>query len=197
MLSYLVLSQVKIITTPIFSAILINQFFRPQQWLCLFLMALGIVLVQVGSTAGSPELSVTLPHSHSAISGVASMLFAGFCVAFAGVYMETILKSSPNSFMVRNAQLACYSCICATMGLVWRINVDFKDFFLGYHELVWVLVVLQATGGFLVAWCVRMASTVAKNYAQGLGFLTASTIPLFSSPRPLNYQVGSAQHIRM
>ena len=92
--------------------------------------------------------------------------------------------------MVRNAQLAWYSCICATLGLLWRSNLDFKDFFKGYNEWVWVLVVLQATGGFLVAWCVRMASTVAKNYAQGLGFLTASTIPLFSSARAINYQVG-------
>lgn len=47
------------------------------------------------------------------------MLLAGSCSAFAGVYIEAVLKTSEKSFMVCKAQLAAYTCLLALDGLVW------------------------------------------------------------------------------
>ncbi|KAJ8066485.1 hypothetical protein OCU04_005545 [Sclerotinia nivalis] len=186
---YLVLSQIKIIIAPIFATIFLKQAFRPQQWLCLILMTVGMVLAQVGSVSPAIKSSAGSLNSHNMVVGVMAMVLAGCCVALAGVYMEMVLKAS-RSMMVRNAQLAWYSCACGILGLLCWSKIDLRVFFHGYRELVWVLVMLQAIGGFLVSWCVRLTSTVAKNYAQSFGFLIALTIPIFDLSHAVNYQLS-------
>ncbi|KAL1876489.1 hypothetical protein Daus18300_002733 [Diaporthe australafricana] len=187
-LTYLMLSQAKLILTPVFSKALLKQTLQPHQWLCLLVMATGIVLVQISSTARSFGGLSANEAGGDMIFGTVSMLLAGVCSAFASVYMEAVLKNSGHSlnFMVRNAQLAAYTCLCALGGLMWQSDMDIKGCFRGYTVLVWALVLLQATGGFLVSWAVRIASTIAKNYAQSLGFLAALTIPLVLSPHKLS-----------
>lgn len=190
-LSYLMLSQVKLILTPVFSRAFLKQTLQPQQWLCLVVLTTGMVLVQVGSAArsfGAPRGADDA--GKDMVFGIIAMLVAGFCSAFAGVYMEAVLKTSENSFMVRNAQLAGYTCLCSLGGLMWQSDLWLKGSFRGYTILVWVLVLLQAAGGFLVSWAVRIASTIAKNYAQSLGFLAAFTIPLVLSPHSISTEVS-------
>lgn len=189
-LQYLMLSQVKLILTPVFSKFFLKQNLQPHQWLCLVVLTTGMALVQVGSAARSFGAPRADDAGKDMIFGIIAMLVAGFCSAFAGVYMEAVLKTSENSFMVRNAQLAGYTWLCALGGLMWQSDLGLRGSFRGYTVLVWALVLLQAVGGFLVSWAVRIASTIAKNYAQSLGFLAALTIPLVLSPHKLSIEVG-------
>lgn len=192
-LPYLMLSQVKLVLTPMFSRLLLKQILQPHQWICLVVMTTGMVLVQIGSAVrsfGAPRIDGA---EEDMAFGVIAMLVAGFCGAFAGVYMEAVLKTSENEFMVRNAQLASYTCLCALCGLMWQSDLSLKGAFRGYTVLVWALVLLQAIGGFLVSWAVRIASTIAKNYAQSPGFLAALTIPLVLSPHTLSAEVSGRQ----
>lgn len=189
-LPYLMLSQVKLILTPVFSRAFLKQTLQPHQWLCLVVMTTGMVLVQVGCAARSFGAPQADDAGKDMIFGIVAMLVAAFCSAFAGVYMEAVLKTSENSFMVRNAQLAGYTCLCALGGLMWQSDLGMEGSFRGYTVLVWALVLLHAVGGFLVSWAVRIASTIAKNYAQSLGFLAALTIPLVLSPHALNIEVS-------
>lgn len=189
-LPYLMLSQVKLILTPVFSRVLLKQTLQPHQWLCLVVMTTGLVLVQVGSAARSFGAPRADDAGKDMAFGIVAMMVAAFCSAFAGVYMEAVLKTSENSFMVRNAQLAAYTCLCSLGGLMWQSDLGFKGCFRGYTVLVWALVLLQAIGGFLVSWAVCIASTIAKNYAQSLGFLAALTIPLVASPHTLSAEVS-------
>ncbi|KAH8758369.1 UDP-galactose transporter [Diaporthe sp. PMI_573] len=188
-LPYLMLSQVKLILTPVFSRVLLKQTLQPHQWLCLVVMTTGLVLVQVGSAARSFGAPRADDAGKDMAFGIVAMMVAAFCSAFAGVYMEAVLKTSENSFMVRNAQLAAYTCLCSLGGLMWQSDLGFKGCFRGYTVLVWALVLLQAIGGFLVSWAVCIASTIAKNYAQSLGFLAALTIPLVASPHTLSAEL--------
>ncbi|TDZ18813.1 UDP-N-acetylglucosamine transporter [Colletotrichum orbiculare MAFF 240422] len=178
LLPYLMLSQVKLILTPVFGMLLLKQVLSRLQWVYLFVMTAGIMLVQLGSTAEAFAAADVKQNQRLAV-GIVSMAVAGFCVAFSGVYMEACFKSN-GSFLARNAQLAGYSLVFALLGILVQSGVNLESFFAGYNWLVGVLVVLQAVGGFVVSWCVRITSTVAKNYAQGLGFLAASMIPLLS-----------------
>lgn len=199
-LPYLMLSQAKLVLTPVFSSLLLKQSLRPHQWACLVIMTAGMVLVQVGSAVRSPASPRPGEAGGDMAFGVVAMLVAGCCSAFAGVYMEAVLKTSEGSFMVRNAQLAAYTCLCALGGLLWQSDMTLSGAFRGYGVWVWALVLLQAAGGFLVSWAVRIASTIAKNYAQSLGFLAALTIPLVLSPHSLGTEVSSqmlASRIRL
>ncbi|KAL0941331.1 UDP-galactose transporter 1 [Colletotrichum truncatum] len=157
-------------------------------------MASGIILVQ--PAAASYRVAET-GDSHGALVGVLAMVISGVCVALAGVLMETILKT-PNKFVARNAQLAAYSCFCAVVGVLARPasimtgsgNNYQISFFHGYHSMVWIFVLLQAAGGFIVAWSVRTTSTVAKNYAQAVGFLIASVGPTLLSSKDVPHLVS-------
>ncbi|KAI0142142.1 UDP-galactose transporter [Pestalotiopsis sp. NC0098] len=182
---YLMLSQFKLILTPVFSRGLAKQTLRLHQWVSLMLMTIGMIFVQVNSTS-SFALGVGKDKVDKNIyAGISAMLAAGCCNAFASVYMEVILKASEHGFIVRNAQLAFYSCLCAIGGFLWQSDFEVASFFRGYTILVWISVILQAMGGFLVSWVVCASNTMAKNYAQSLGFLAASIIPLISSPQLL------------
>lgn len=186
-LPYMMLSQTKLILTPLFAGAFLGQRLQPHQWACIVTMACGMVLVQHGSaTVTSSQHD---GGGRDTIIGAICMLVAGGCSAGAGVYMESVLKVSQGRFMVRNAQLASYALLCALGGFLWRNDFDLKDFFRGYHPMVWVLVLFQATGGFLVSWAVSITSSVAKNYAQSVGFLLASTIPLLGLHQMLSVEL--------
>ncbi|KAF4869083.1 UDP-galactose transporter [Colletotrichum siamense] len=176
-MSFVVLSQLKLLLTPIFSVVILRQSLTMLQWLCLCSIAGGIILVQ---SAASSVATLNLRYGQDARLGAVSMLISGTCVALAGILMESILKVS-SKFIARNAQLAAYACICGGLSLSVRLitastkSLDHAilSFFDGYHILVWVFIFLQAAGGFIVAWSVRASSTIAKNYAQAVGFVIA------------------------
>jgi solute carrier family 35 (UDP-sugar transporter), member A1/2/3 len=193
LLPYLMLSQLKIIITPFVSALLLNQKFLPRQWLFVFLITTGIVLVELGSAGSSKTEAITTSRSPKSAFGAAVMVLSGCCIALSNVYAEMVLKSS-SMIMVRNAQLGVYSCMFATLTLLWRAP-DLGNFFHGYHSVVWILVMIQSAGGFLVAWCVWLTSAVTKNYAQSLGFVMASTVPILSHPEFMNLKVNAISAI--
>ncbi|KAF4818468.1 UDP-galactose transporter [Colletotrichum siamense] len=189
-MAFIVLSQLKLILTPIFSVVVLRQSLTLLQWLCLFTIAAGVVLVQ---TTASSTATFDLKYGQDTRLGAVSMLISGTCVALAGIMMESILKG-PTEFIVRNAQLAAYACLCAGLSLLTRfattitspVGNEIASFFKGYHVLVWAFVFLQAAGGFIVAWSVRVSSTVAKNYAQAVGFMIASIGPSLLSPHTVS-----------
>lgn len=187
-LPYLMLSQIKLIITPVFGVMFLQQKFTRGQWVCFFMIGVGIVLVQTASV-NPPQVSTpTSMEPPRQILGVAYMLLSGICVALAGIRTERMLQT-PNAFLSRNAHLAAYSVLFASLVYIWRAKTGIANFFHGYSPLVWGLILLQATGGFLVAWSVALTSTVTKNSAQVLGFLLASMMPLLMQ-RSINPQVG-------
>jgi UDP-sugar transporter A1/2/3 len=138
------------------------------------MMALGIVLAQLGSSSETSSKkglkSQTMAH------GTIAMLLAGVCVALGSLCIERTMKKSGLLFLC-NAQLAAYSSSFALLYFCWLTKLGFRHFFRGFNMLVWIYLVLQISGGFLVARCVQMTSTVTKNYAQGLGFVFAVLMP--------------------
>lgn len=167
--------------------LLLNQKFTRAHWLCFILMVVGHVLVQMASMKAprfSPSASIQPPHH---MLGVMYMLTSGCCVALASVRVERMLQTH-QAFIYRNAHLAGYSLLSASSIYLWQTHFCLVSFFRGNNLLVWSLVILQAIGGFLVAWYVSPTSTVTKNNAQVLGFVLASIIPLLA-PRSVSLQV--------
>ncbi|KAL3483609.1 nucleotide-sugar transporter-domain-containing protein [Aspergillus germanicus] len=189
LLPYLMLSQAKVIITPALGVILLNQKFTRAQWLCFILASAGVILVQSAPTESMTPSPSASTRPQNPMLGAGCMLISGFCVALAGVLMEKMLQTT-KMFMVRNSQLAWYSFVSATLFYLWRSRSGRSpvDVFHDFSLLVWSLTLLQATGGFIVAWCVALTSTVVKNHAQVVGFMLASMEPLLSQ-RHINVQV--------
>lgn len=94
-----VLYQMKIITTALFSVIILAKYINTYQWTSVAALTAGVALVQLSQ----------LQHSDSkpnSFLGLISVLCGCLTSGFAGVYFEMVLKSSKASIWVRNIQLA-------------------------------------------------------------------------------------------
>ena len=185
-LTYLVLSQLKIVVTPLFARFILNQRYPLKSWLYISMMAVGIILVQLGSSSGKMDTNGF--NSHTTAHGVLAMLLAGVCVALGSIYIEKTLKRSGH-LLGCNAQLAAYSFSFGLLYYTWFTKLNFMNFFQGFCLTVWVYLALQVSGGFLVAWCVQISSTVTKNHAQGLAFVLATVLSLSLTHWRINNQV--------
>ncbi|KAF3392478.1 UDP-N-acetylglucosamine transporter, partial [Penicillium rolfsii] len=186
LIPYLVLSQLKTLITPLFARIMLNQRYPLKNWIFVAMMALGIVLAQLGS--GSSTSSMKDLKTREILRGAIAMLLAGICVALGSLCIERTMKRSGLLFLC-NAQLAAYSASFAMIYFCWLTKFSFGHFFRGFNTSVWIYLALQISGGFLVARCVQLTSTVTKNYAQGLGFVLAVLMPPLVARQHISIQL--------
>mmetsp|Transcript_7654 Transcript_7654/g.10016 ORF Transcript_7654/g.10016 Transcript_7654/m.10016 type:complete len:437 (+) Transcript_7654:94-1404(+) len=195
--TYQVCYQLKILTTALFSALLLQRKFSGQKWASLVVLTVGVAIVQI---SGSGDQHSTHVHHHHAETGVdassASInsdaqqnrvigLIAVLCAActsgFAGVYFEKILKGSRTSLWIRNIQMGLPSCIIAyvTIYIKDAEAVQTQGFFGGYSNLVWTVVTVQAVGGLIVATVVKYADNVLKVFATSFSIVVSCIISAF------------------
>lgn len=74
--------------------------------------------------------------------GLAAIIVACFCSAFAGIYFEIIVKTSPVSLWVRNIQLGSFGFLIALASVLINDFQAVRDdgFFQGYDTIVWCAV---------------------------------------------------------
>jgi UDP-galactose transporter len=111
-----VLYQLKILTTALFSVLLLRRSLEPVKWGSLCLLVLGVSLVQLSNTQASSGGG-----KDNNTVGLVSVLLACCSSGFAGVYFEKVLKGSDVSVWVRNVQLAAIGIV---VGLFGAYNAD-------------------------------------------------------------------------
>ncbi|GAB6027094.1 hypothetical protein CHUAL_013816 [Chamberlinius hualienensis] len=170
--TYQVTYQLKILTTAMFSVILLKKKLQTLQWISLIFLVIGVSLVQMPSpTPGKPwsPVSFTTP----VLIGLVSVIIACFSSGFAGVYFEKILKNTQQSLWIRNIQLGFFGFFFALLGVAFN---DFSrvmegGFFQGYLSITWVVISLQAFGGILVAVVIKYADNILKSFAASLSII--------------------------
>jgi drug/metabolite transporter (DMT)-like permease len=110
-----VLYQMKIITTAIFSVLLLSKRLSSIQWASIVALTVGVALVQLSQINDGGSKS-------SSIAGLISVIMGCMTSGFAGVYFEMVLKSTQASIWLRNIQL---SLIGIVMSLV-ILSISFK-----------------------------------------------------------------------
>ncbi|XP_074055543.1 LOW QUALITY PROTEIN: UDP-galactose translocator [Macrotis lagotis] len=173
--------QLKILTTALFSVLMLRRSLSRLQWASLLLLFLGVALVQVqqaGGSNGSPR-----PEGQNPGMGLAAVVASCLSSGFAGVYFEKILKGSSGSVWLRNVQLGLFGTLLGLAGLWWAEGgaVASRGFFFGYTPAVWGVVLNQAFGGLLVAVVVKYADNILKGFATSLSIVvsTAASVRLF------------------
>lgn len=111
-----VLYQMKIITTALFSVMILSKRIGIFQWISIVSLAGGVALVQLS------QLQEKSSKSANSLTGLITVLLSCLTSGFAGVYFEMVLKSSKTSVWMRNIQL---SVIGSVLSLV-RINDAFN-----------------------------------------------------------------------
>ena len=141
--TYSVCYQTKILTTALFSMILLRKRLNFGKWAALVLLTVGVSLAELSdfstkrvATSGAKE------HAQSPLLGFMCVMAAACTSGFAGVYFEMLLKGSRTSLWIRNIQMGMPSIFISLLSVLvkdWS-NVTTNGFFYGYN---WVVVGLS------------------------------------------------------
>jgi len=192
-----VLYQGKTLVVAICSVLLLRKVLSKAKWLSLLLMALGLASVQLGSGEESKQKQMGNNKEQSIQLGLMVVALGCFCSGFAGVYFESMMKpqAAPDgtppknpSMWIRNAQLAAFSLLIGWSQIVMsgtsaRLN---GDLFHGFTPEVWMMVLNNALGGLLVAFCIKHADNILKGFACAL----ATVVSTFASVPLFGYEIG-------
>ncbi|CAF3425832.1 unnamed protein product [Rotaria sp. Silwood1] len=175
LLPYQVSFQLKIFTTAIFTVLILRRPLNLVQWLALFLLFLGISLVQIENMT-----STALKHDVNAVLGLISVVSACILSGLAGVYFEKILKCSDVSVWIRNIQLGIFGMLFGflTVYISDGAQVKTKGFLFGYTDMVWVAITVQSAGGLLVALVVKYADNILKGFATSSAIIISCVISI-------------------
>ena len=170
---YQVVYNLKILTTAIFSVIMLKRHLVRQQWISLVALIMGVSLIQPTKTK-----SAVSAEGQNAIVGMIAVLSACCLSGFAGVYFEKILKGSSTSLWIRNIQLAGWSILLGSMACYAkdREAIYQYGFFQGYSSLTGLIVFLQAAGGLIVAIVVKYSDNIIKGFATSSGIIVSSVL---------------------
>uniref|UniRef100_A0A915KEF8 UDP-N-acetylglucosamine transporter n=1 Tax=Romanomermis culicivorax TaxID=13658 RepID=A0A915KEF8_ROMCU len=176
--TYQVTYQMKILTTAMFSVILLGKKLDGIKWLSLFLLTIGVAFVQMPSGQNDKPNILT---AYDKTIGFTCIVFSCLSSGFSGVYFEKILKTTNTSVWMRNLQLAFFS-IWFGFGAVFFSDFELikaNGFFQGYNALVWFLIVLQACGGLIIGLVVKYADNILKGFATSLSIILSSILSYF------------------
>lgn len=180
--------QLKILTTALFSVLILHKTLDGIKWLSLVVLMLAVALVQLPANAfsGSPgnasELEeVESPLISPGLVGLTAILLACCSSGFSGVYIEMLLKQSDTSIWIRNIQMSLMSFFIGLFGVLvtdWGRVLD-GGFFQGYSLVVALVITLQALGGLVVAAVVKYADNILKGFATSVSIVLSSLVSYF------------------
>ncbi|WKY05304.1 hypothetical protein Q1695_005928 [Nippostrongylus brasiliensis] len=171
--TYQVTYQLKIMTTAFFSVTMLGRSLNRLKWLALILLTAGVALVQMPSGNATKHEG---GNASDSIVGLMAVLAACVSSGFAGVYFEKILKTTSVSLWMRNLQLAFFS-IFGGFLMCWMYDwkaIEKDGFLQGYNNVIWIVVMLQAYGGLVIALVVKYADNILKGFAVSLSIILSS-----------------------
>ncbi|XP_078309359.1 UDP-N-acetylglucosamine transporter-like isoform X2 [Crassostrea virginica] len=186
--------QLKILTTALFSVLMLNKKLSPQQWSALVILFVGVALVQFRpEDSKSPKTAGN--SAQKPLMGLLAVILSCFMSGFAGVYFEKILKGTKQSLWLRNVQLGGMSVIIGllTMEIKDGVKIQEHGFFFGYDYVVWIVISFQSLGGLLVAVVVKYADNILKGFATSAAIVLSciASIYLFDFRLSLPFSTGA------
>lgn len=177
--------QAKILTTALFSVLLLKKKLSCQKIVGLILLTMGVALVQLDKVDENASQSYQEQHQWK---GVLAVLGACCTSGFGGVYFELVLKphqsdnaGPPPSVWAKNVQLSTFA---LTIALITAFIKDHKailsdGFFQGYSPLVLLVITLEAGGGLVVAAVIKYADNILKSFATAVSIVTSTIVSMW------------------
>lgn len=183
--TFTVCSQMKILTTAIFSFVVMGRTFHPRKCRALLLLVLGVILVSNGTYVGT---DIDSQANGDKIIGVAAVLVEVTLSGFVNVLFEKVLKSRIANLSVwdRNFQLAMYS-------IVLYLPVALREegpFFHGWTINAVILAVLGGVGGLLVALTMKYTDAVMKTFATSGSIIVTAGVGYVFMGDPMDIPIG-------
>lgn len=184
----------KILTTALFSVMMLRKELSRLQWVSLLLLFVGVALVQVNSEVGKKASHDGVEQNQ--VIGLVAVIIACLMSGFAGVYFEKLLKNTPQSVFVRNVQLGFIGAVfgLATVAVKDGAKVKEHGFFFGYDFAVWSVILLMSVGGLVVAVVVKYADNILKGFATSGSIVVAcvASVYFFDFRLSVEFCLGTA-----
>lgn len=173
-----------------FSVFLVHKRIKQRQWFALLLLFIGVSLVQLQEDASAPIGNNG--EERNKFLGLMAVVACCMSSGFSGVYFERLIKFNPNqSLWIRNFQLATFCLLISTFAMLYQdYNILRTGGMLqGYTTLTWIVVLLQAFGGLIVAAVVKHADNVLKGFATSISIILSTLLSylLFENFNPTTY----------
>ncbi|XP_077980144.1 CMP-sialic acid transporter-like [Glandiceps talaboti] len=189
--TYQVTYQLKIVTTAIFSVVLLRKHISWLQWFAILVLFSGVACVQLQPGAFSQKSE----HTNLAV-GLSAILTACLCSGFAGVYFEKVLKGSDTTLWIRNTQMYLFGIVSGILGVYTKDynNVTTNGFFYGYTPYVWLVVVAGSIGGLYTSIVVKYTDNIIKGFSTSISIVLSSlgSVYLFGKELTLLFCLGSS-----
>nr|CAD2201170.1 unnamed protein product [Meloidogyne enterolobii] len=144
--------------------LLLSRIFSRIQWGALCISVLGVCLVQISKDSGneSPE------HKNEELIGLLTIFVMCWTSAFAGVYLEGVLKQSSCDIWMQNIRISLITLPFALLTIVNDADKIQKrgGFFAGWTWRLWLIVLSSSANGLIVAFVVKYADNIKKSYCQ-------------------------------
>ena len=176
---YMACSQSKIITTAIFSVLLLKKTLNRTQVFSIIILTFGMVLVQLPQYSASSQYTMG-----SQCIGLLAIFSATITSGYAGVYLESLYKSDEKKVTIveQNIRLATFALPLAVGGCLFdhlyndQSGLSGLSLFHGFDCVVIIVVVLQALGGLIVSGVMKYASSLVKCYAVAISICISMVI---------------------
>ena len=178
--------QTKILVTAVFSVLLLGKKLNRTKIIALFMLTLGVSLVQLDKVDENASKSYQEQHRWV---GVLAVLGACFTSGFGGVFFELVIKPrstdttmgppcEPPSIWVKNVQLSVFALIIALITAFAKDHeaILSNGFFQGYSRLVVLVIALEAGGGLVVAAVIKYADNILKSFATSVSIVTSTIV---------------------
>lgn len=188
--------QLKILTTAIFSVVMLRRQLGALQWVALVILFAGVSVVQLQTASGGDSKKSETKVEQNPVKGLVAVCISCVLSGFAGVYFEKILKGTSQSVWLRNVQLASLGVIIGliTMFIQNGPAVIDKGFFFGFDWVVFAVVSLQSFGGLVVAVVVKYADNILKGFATSAAIVLScvASMYFFDFQLTMQFSVGAS-----
>ena len=181
---FTIFAQLKIFSTAMMSAIVLRRSYSSARWRALVSLTLGVFLFSEPIwNADSGGKSVA---GGSTMLGCGAVLIEVSLSGFASIYFEKVVKNDAEQMTIweRNFQLAMWS-FPIYLGFILFEGGGQAGFLGGWSTMAFMLSVLGAAGGLLVALSIKYGDSILKTLAVTGAILLSSLLDHYMLAGPL------------
>lgn len=184
---FTVCAQLKILSTASFSVLVLGTKLTWTKWRALFMLVLGCILV------ASPNFNSTTDQTReisAQLLGYGAVLLEVLLSGFASIYFEKVVKSTSEVITIweRNFQLGVYSILMYGGIILYEGNQSNTQSWSNWSFLTFVVALLGAGGGLLVAATLKYADSILKTLAAAGAIILSVSISLYFT-NPFIYSI--------
>jgi UDP-sugar transporter A1/2/3 len=197
--------NLKILTTALFSVLLLKRRLSTKKWLALLCLAGGVGFVQIQSSGPPPPSHAGAPPMDQ-MKGLLAVACGCMTSGLAGVYFEMVLKGSNKvDLWTRNCQLsffsllpalvpvysAHFSLLTSTSGPIQPLPP--QSIFANFGVWAWAVVLTQVVGGLVTALVIKYSDNILKGFATSLAIVLSfvAGVILFDFQVTSSFVVGT------